>query len=186
MIAGPVAQTWPNVEDHTGQEIKREKVVAQTEVAPAGRAFGVGSILGAIQSASNMELGYAALRFTLGMNIFFHGAMRLITGLDAWAVKEEALFTTQPILPMWSVSAFLHVLPFVEVVLGILTFIGLYTRWALIAGSVMILLLVFGNDVRQDWNTVGNNMHYVIYYAVLIAALKYNAFALDTRKSPAA
>jgi thiosulfate dehydrogenase [quinone] large subunit len=96
---------------------------------------------------------------------------------------ESQLFVKQPLLPMWSVSLFLHVLPFVEVTLGILTFLGLFTRWALIAGSIMILLLVFGNDVRQDWNTVGNNMHYVLYYVGLIAALRYNAFALDTLKS---
>lgn len=156
--------------------------MAQTELAPAARTLGISSLLTAIHSAEDMQLGYSALRITLGMNIFFHGAMRLITGLDAWAVKEEALFTTQPLLPMWSVSAFLHVLPFVEVTLGVLTLIGLYTRWALIAGSIMILLLVFGNDVRQDWNTVGNNMHYVLYYALLIAGLRYNAFALDTRR----
>jgi thiosulfate dehydrogenase [quinone] large subunit len=71
----------------------------------------------------------------------------------------------------------------VEVTLGVLTFLGLFTRWALIAGSIMILLLVFGNDVRQDWNTVGNNMHYVLYYVGLIATLRYNAFALDTLKA---
>ena len=157
--------------------------MAQTEVAPAAtRMFGLSALVNAITSTGDLQLAYSAFRMTLGMNIFFHGAMRLITGLDAWATMESALFTKQPILPMWSVSVFLHVLPFVEVVLGTLTFLGLYTRWALIAGSVMMLILVFGNDVRQDWNTVGNNMHYVLYYAGLIAALKYNAFALDTRR----
>jgi uncharacterized membrane protein YphA (DoxX/SURF4 family) len=157
--------------------------MAQTEIAPpATRTLGVSALISAISSTGDLQLAYSAFRITLGMNIFFHGAMRLITGLDAWASMESALFLKQPILPMWSVSLFLHVLPFVEVVLGVLTLFGLYTRWALIAGSVMMLILVFGNDVRQDWNTVGNNMHYVLYYAGLIAALKYNAFALDTRR----
>jgi thiosulfate dehydrogenase [quinone] large subunit len=160
-----------------------EEIMAQTDVATSGKGIGLSSFLAAIQSAGDLQLAYSAFRITLGMNIFFHGAMRLFTGLDAWATMEAGLFTKQTLLPMWSVIAFLHVLPFVEVVLGILTFLGLFTRWALIAGSVMILLLVFGNDVRQDWNTVGNNMHYVLYYVGLIAALRYNAFALDTRKS---
>src|SRR5690348_10717324 len=156
--------------------------MAQVDVAPSAKPLGVGALISAVQSASDLQLAYSAFRITLGMNIFFHGAMRLITGLDAWANMESALFAKQPILPMWSVSLFLHVLPFVEVVLGALMFVGLYTRWALIAGSVMMLVLVFGNDTRQDWNTVGNNMVYVLYFAGLIAALKYNAFALDTRK----
>ena|SRR5579863_1032967 len=158
--------------------------MSQTHVAASGRGLGLSSFLTAIQSASDLQLAYSAFRITLGMNIFFHGAMRLITGLDAWATMEAGLFTKQTLLPMWSVAAFLHVLPFVEVMLGALTFLGFFTRWALVAGSVMMLLLVFGNDVRQDWNTAGNNMHYVLYYAGLIAALRYNAFALDTRKSP--
>jgi thiosulfate dehydrogenase [quinone] large subunit len=165
----------------------RSIVMAHTEVAPAAtKAFGWPALVSAITSTGDLQLAYSAFRITLGMNIFFHGAMRLITSLDAWATMESALFTKQPILPMWSVSLFLHVLPFVEVVLGALTFLGLYTRWALIAGSVMMLLLVFGNDVRQDWNTVGNNMHYVLYYVGLIAALKYNAFALDKRRGSGA
>ncbi len=157
--------------------------MAQVEIAPSAKPFGLTALIPAIASASDLQLAYSALRITLGMNIFFHGAMRLITGLDAWAATEAHLFDKQPLLPMWSVSLFLHVLPFVEVLLGALTFLGLFTRWALIAGSIMILLLVFGNDTRQDWNTVGNNMHYVIYYVGLIAALRYNAFALDTLKS---
>ena len=156
--------------------------MAQTDLAPSTKTFGLSALVNAITSAGDLQLAYAAFRITLGMNIFFHGAMRLITGLDAWATMEAGLFTKQPILPMWSVSLFLHVLPFVEVVLGVLTFAGFYTRWALIAGSVMMLILVFGNDVRQDWNTVGNNMHYVLYYVGLIAALKYNAFAVDNRR----
>jgi thiosulfate dehydrogenase (quinone) large subunit len=157
--------------------------MANTDIVAPGKGFGLSSVIAAVHSASDLQLAYSAFRITLGMNIFFHGAMRLITGLDAWATVEAGLFTKQPVLPMWSVVAFLHVLPFVEVVLGALTFLGLFTRWALIAGSIMILLLVFGNDVRQDWNTVGNNLHYVLYYVGLIAALRYNAFALDTRKS---
>ena len=156
--------------------------MASSEAAPVAKGSGILGLVGIVSSVGDLQLAYSIFRITLGMNIFFHGAMRLITGLDAWATKQGAVFENT-LLPMWSVSAFLHVLPFVEVVLGTLTFLGLYTRWALIAGSVMMLTLVFGNDMRQDWNTVGNNMHYVLYYAGLIAAYRYNEFALDNRRS---
>jgi len=145
--------------------------------APAGKR---GGILG---SVNDLQLAYFIFRFTLGVNIFFHGAMRLITGLDAWVMTQGAEFTDNPLLPMWSVDAFLYVLPFIEVVLGALTALGLYTRWALLGGSVMIFVLVFGNLTQQDWGTVGNNMHYVLYYALMIAGLRYNCFALDTRRA---
>jgi len=131
---------------------------------------------------NDLKLAYAIFRITLGVNIFFHGAMRLITGLDAWVTFQAEPFVGTP-LPEWSVHAFLTVLPFVEVFLGTFTTLGLYTRWALIGGSLMMFILVFGNLMRQDWGTVGNNMHYVLYYALMIAALRYNWFALDTRRS---
>jgi len=156
--------------------------MARTEIAPAAPA-GISKLVEAIQSLDNLQLAYTLFRITLGMNIFFHGAMRILTGLDAWVVMQAAVFIPpKSPLPVWSVHAFLYVLPFVEVVLGTLTALGLYTRWALIGGSVMMLILVFGNDMRQDWGTVGNNMHYVLYYAGLIATLRYIAFALDTKK----
>jgi thiosulfate dehydrogenase [quinone] large subunit len=158
--------------------------MARIDVASAAGSSGIARLIDAVQSMGNLELAYSLFRITLGMNIFFHGAMRIFTGLDAWVVMQAAAFIPpKSPLPVWSVHAFLYVLPFVEVVLGTLTLIGLYTRWALIGGSVMMLILVFGNDMRQDWGTVGNNMHYVLYYALMIAALKYNAFALDTRKA---
>jgi thiosulfate dehydrogenase [quinone] large subunit len=158
--------------------------MARSDVAPAAGSSGIARLVDAVQSMGDLQLAYSLFRITLGMNIFFHGAMRIYTGLDAWVVMQAAVFIPpKSPLPVWSVHAFLYVLPFVEVVLGTLTFLGLYTRWALIGGSVMMLILVFGNDMRQDWGTVGNNMHYVLYYVLMIAALKYNAFALDTRKA---
>src|SRR4051812_30913826 len=158
--------------------------MARSEVTPAAGSSGLARLIEAVQSVGDLQLAYSLFRITLGMNIFFHGAMRIYTGLDGWVLMQAAAFVPpKSPLPVWSVHAFLYVLPFVEVVLGTLTLIGLYTRWALFGGSVMMLILVFGNDMRQDWGTVGNNMHYVLYYVLLIAALRYNALAFDTRRS---
>jgi thiosulfate dehydrogenase (quinone) large subunit len=157
--------------------------MAQIEAASPATNAGIRGFVKEIQSVDELRLAYSIFRITLGVNIFFHGAMRLITGLEAWVTMQAKVFENNPILPMWSVQAFLFVLPFVEVFLGALTTLGLYTRWALLGGSAMMFVLVFGNLTRQDWGTVGNNMHYVLYYALMIAALRFNAYALDTRKS---
>ena len=135
---------------------------------------------------TDLELAYALFRITLGVNIFGHGFVRIvffgIGGLDTW-VNEQAAGFEGHLLPMWSVYAFLYVLPFIEVVLGALTALGLLTRAALVGGTLMMFALVFGNLARQAWNTVGNNMHYVLYYCLMIAAIRYNRLALDTRRS---
>lgn len=154
----------------------RSASMPELSAAAAGKREGI------LAGVSDLQLAYSIFRFTIGVDIFFHGTMRLITGLDAWATKQAEAFVNDPLLPMWSVLAFLFVLPFIEVVLGALTLLGLYTRWALLAGAALMFVLVFGNLTRQDWGTVGNNLHYVLYYVILIAAQKYNCFALDTRK----
>jgi thiosulfate dehydrogenase [quinone] large subunit len=135
---------------------------------------------------SDFQLAYALFRITIGVNIFGHGAMRIISDggayLGTWVVQQGAAFE-DTMLPMWSVHAFLYVLPFIEVLLGGLTALGLKTRLALVGSTVMMFVLVFGNLTRMAWETVGNNMHYVLYYCLMIAAIRFNCVALDTRRS---
>jgi len=152
----------------------------RTASMPALEAAGTRT--GLLAGVSDLELAYTFFRFSMGVVIFFHGAMRMITGVGPWVVKEMPLFVDNPLLPMWFVVGFLWVLPTIEVVLGTLTMIGLYTRWALISGAALMLILVFGNLTRQDWGTVGNELHYILYYTLMIAGMKYNRFALDRRK----
>jgi thiosulfate dehydrogenase [quinone] large subunit len=152
--------------------------------APGGIVATTQIHLGPLGSANPFQVGYALFRITLGVNIFFHGFMRLITDLGAWEASQAALFT-ETFLPMPLVHAFLYALPFIEVFLGIFTVLGLLTHWALIGGSLMMLILLFGNTARQEWGTAGNNMHYVLYYYVLIVRLGDNWLALDNRRANA-
>ena len=36
---------------------------------------------------TNMQIGYFFMRIMLGMNLFFHGFMRIVTGVSAWAAS---------------------------------------------------------------------------------------------------
>ena len=135
-----------------------------------------------ITGASSFEMAYALFRITMGVNIFFHGFMRVISDTGAWVDSQVALFTESFLPTLW-VTAFLWVLPFVEVVMGALLALGLYTYWTSVAGALMMLVLLFGNTTRQEWGTVGNNMHYTLYFCVLVAAHPYDWLALDKRRS---
>ncbi|MGH9648046.1 MAG: hypothetical protein ACRD4E_14645 [Bryobacteraceae bacterium] len=46
---------------------------------------------------------------------------------------------------------FAAVLPWCEAIVGALVLIGLFTRMALIAGSVLMTALMFGVCLAQDW-----------------------------------
>ena len=128
------------------------------------------------------QMAYALFRITLGVNIFFHGFMRIISDTGAWVASQAALFT-ESFLPESWVIAFLYVLPFVEVILGGLLAIGYFTYWVSVGGALMMLVLLFGNTTRQAWATAGNNMHYTLYFCILVAANSYDWLALDNRRN---
>ncbi len=126
------------------------------------------------------QLAYAIFRLTLGINILVHGAGRIFgPGADAFATTTAAEFT-KTALPAGLVHAFLFVLPFAELTLGVLTTLGLWTRWALTLGGLMITTLVFGTAMRSDWNTVGVQMIYAIAYYLLLVNRSYDRFSVDT------
>jgi thiosulfate dehydrogenase [quinone] large subunit len=129
----------------------------------------------------NQQIAYALFRLTLGLDIFMHGAMRFVTGVGTWEANQAKLFEGT-ILPMALVHGFLLTLPALEVIIGGLTIIGLYTRFALVAGAVMIFALVFGTGMRQDWTTVGSQMLYAAYYYLMLARFDDNWLALDCRR----
>jgi len=82
-------------------------------------------------------------------------------------------------LPGWFVYAFGLVLPSLEALIGISLIIGLLTKWALFAGSLLMSILIFGTCLRSDWATVGVQMIYVIAYFLALLFLEYNQYSLD-------
>ena len=136
-----------------------------------------------IVEASRFQMAYALFRITLGVNMFFHGFMRIISDTGAWVDSQVALFTDSFLPTLWG-TAFLWVLPFFEVVFGALLTFGLFTYWMSVTGALMMFVLIFGNTTRQAWGVVGNNMHYTVYFCILIAAHPYDWLALDNRRSP--
>jgi thiosulfate dehydrogenase [quinone] large subunit len=133
-------------------------------------------------SPSNLQIGYFLFRLTIGVNMFFHGFMRPFTGLSAWEQPLAATFV-DTYLPMPLVHAVLYVIPFYEIILGALLVLGLFTRLATIAGAVMMLGLLYGNTAKQDWGTVGNNMHYTLYFTGMLAFHRFDWLALDNRRA---
>jgi thiosulfate dehydrogenase [quinone] large subunit len=125
------------------------------------------------------QLAYAVFRLTLGINILVHGAGRIFgPGAEAFA-STTALEFSKTALPAGMVHTFLLVVPFAELVLGVLTTLGLLTRWALTLGGLLIAALVFGTAMRSDWNTVGVQMIYAVTYYFLLAHRASNRFSLD-------
>ena len=130
-------------------------------------------------AALDPQLAYLVFRLTLGINILVHGAGRIFgPGAEAFATTTAAEFT-KTALPLGLVHAFLVVVPFAELVLGALTTLGLFTRWVLTLGGLLIAAFVFGTAMRSDWTTVGVQMIYAITYYLLLLNRAHNRFSLD-------
>jgi len=128
--------------------------------------------------AWNVVWSYAVLRFTLGTTFLFHGVTRFVSGWSAFADQMVQNFHNT-FLPELMVRPFALSVPPVEAVLGTLLCLGVCTRWALIAGGLWMIALVFGTTIRQDYSTVAIQLLYALLFFVLQVWESYNRISLD-------
>jgi thiosulfate dehydrogenase [quinone] large subunit len=128
--------------------------------------------------SSDQRLAYVLLRLVVGANLMMHGISRMIAGPGEFAAKLVMQFAHSP-LPAWSVWAFGLVLPAIEAGLGLLLLIGLRTRAALIAATLLIMVLTFGSSLLQDWSAAGIQLTYAAIYAALLFLHRYNNWSVD-------
>ena len=127
---------------------------------------------------SDLALGYLVLRLTIGMNIMMHGLARLVSGEDKFVAGLTHTFQSSP-LPHALVWGFGTVLPWIEAAIGILVLTGLFTRFALTAGGLLMTLFTFGVGTIQNWEAAGLQLSYALVFALLLAAVAANGYSLD-------
>ena len=130
------------------------------------------------QVQHDRALGYLLLRAGLGLNIFIHGATRLLAGPHKFAATLVPMFANTP-LPAPSVVAFAYALPWLEAVIGLFVLFGIVTRNALLAGGLLMLALTFGSTLRQDWESAGLQLTYLLIYSALLAFRSHNTMSID-------
>jgi thiosulfate dehydrogenase (quinone) large subunit len=123
-------------------------------------------------------IGYSLLRATLGLNIFIHGVSRVLAGTGNFAASLVGMFHAT-LLPPVLVRTFGHTLPWMEATVGLLVLLGLWTRYALAGGALLIFVLTFGTTLRQDWETAGLQLTYALIFSALLAFRDCNTLALD-------
>ena len=128
--------------------------------------------------SDDQRLAYALLRIVVGLNLLMHGISRMLIGPGVFASKLVGQFAHAP-LPGWSIWSFGMVLPAMEALLGFLLLIGLRTRAALVAGSLLIMVLTFGSGLVQDWSAAAIQLTYALVYSVLLFLLRYNGWSVD-------
>lgn len=122
-------------------------------------------------------LVFLLLRLSIGISMFGHGLVRLpkLNAFSQWMVGSFA----KSMLPAELVRPFSMVLPFAELVIGFLLLVGLFTEPALISGAVLVLLLLFGTAMVENWEAVPSQLIHLIFFTVLLQFISSNSWSLD-------
>ncbi|WP_439585249.1 DoxX family membrane protein [Dyadobacter bucti] len=118
-------------------------------------------------------------RLAAGMSMFGHGFVRLpkLHGFSNWMVGQFQ----KSMLPDAIVVPFSYFLPLAELLVGVLLLIGLFTRQALIAGGFVMIALIFGSSMIEEWGAIPSQLIHTAFFAVLLCFVNdSNSLAVDT------
>jgi len=133
----------------------------------------------ATSRSSDAVIAYTILRVSFGANIMLHGVSRIVMGHAAFLAYLTHYFEKAPYFGAGMLSIFATVQPWVETILGLLLVIGLATRFSLVAGGLVILCLVIGTNLAQDWLVSGLQLIYAFLYYYLLVHLNQNRYSID-------
>ena len=126
---------------------------------------------------TTIQLAYLILRLTMGVNMFTHGVARLLDleKFNMWMIGQFS----DTILPEFLVSLSSYMIPFAELIIGVLLILGLFTSRALLLGALLITILVFGSGLQENWNVMSSQMIYAVFFFILSYLIELNRFSLD-------
>jgi len=122
-------------------------------------------------------LAHGLARVALGLNVAMHGYTRSpnLAGFANGMVKQfAATLLPSPLVYVTGCGIAIG-----EAVIGTLLVLGLLCRPALVLGTLLMLLLIFGSTLIQQWDIVSVQMIDVAFYTGLLATVRYDRFSLD-------
>ncbi|OZI08307.1 DoxX family protein [Siphonobacter sp. BAB-5385] len=128
----------------------------------------------------NQTLAFILARLALAMSMLGHGLVRIpkLNGFSAWMLGKFK----DSMLPEVLVLPFSYALPVAELLVGVLLLIGWMTRQALVAGAVVMILLIFGSSMIEDWGAIPSQLIHAAYCCILLVFVDtHNAYAVDKR-----
>ncbi|KIO77021.1 DoxX family protein [Pedobacter lusitanus] len=124
-----------------------------------------------------INITYLLARLPIGMSMLGHGLVRLpkLAAFSEWMVSSFS----KSVLPGLLVLPFSYLLPVLEMITGLLLLSGLFTRFAVLLGSAIMLALVFGSCMIEQWENVFIQVLYGAYFSLLYRYLNFNSLSAD-------
>jgi thiosulfate dehydrogenase [quinone] large subunit len=121
---------------------------------------------------------YLMARLPIAVSALGHGIDR-IPKIQVFSDHLVDQFS-KSILPLKLVGAFGTALPFIELGIGALLILGLFTRFACVIGVITMLALIFGSCLLEQWDNVLSQMLYSLYFVMLYYYAFYNRYSFDS------
>jgi thiosulfate dehydrogenase [quinone] large subunit len=122
--------------------------------------------------------GYLILRVALGAIFLFYGISKFQSGAGSTVDMMTRQFD-RTFLPAFFVKGFGAALPAIEVAVGLLLLLGLFTRFALAVAGAVVVILTAGLALLGSAPTVATNLLFLLTIYVLLANEEQNAVSLD-------
>lgn len=120
---------------------------------------------------------YLIVRLAIGLSMFGHGLVRL-PKLRAFSEGMLKNFENS-MLPEILTLPFSYVLPVAELIIGLLLMLGWFTRLSAIAGAAVMLSLIFGSSLVENWNAIPIQLIHIAFFAYVIQHMESNTYAID-------
>ncbi len=120
---------------------------------------------------------YLIARLAIGATIFGHGLVRL-PKLGEFARGTAESFE-KSILPAAVVLPFGYLIAIAEFIIGLLLLIGLFTRQASFAGGILMILLIAGTSLIENWGAIPSQLLHTSFFILLLQFGESNSWAID-------
>ena len=120
---------------------------------------------------------YLIARLAIGATIFGHGLVRL-PKLGEFARGTAESFE-KSVLPAALVLPFGYLIAVSEFIIGLLVLAGLFTRQASVAGGLLMILLIAGTSLIENWGAIPSQLLHTLFFILLIEYEEANSWAAD-------
>ena len=128
------------------------------------------------QPGFDVALAHCFARVALGLCIALHGYSRLpnLVGFANGMVKQfAATFLPSPLVYVTGFGIAIG-----EAIIGTLLIFGIFLRPTLVVGTLLMLQLIFGTTLIQQWEIVSIQLIYVAFYVGLLATVRHDRFSI--------
>ena len=120
------------------------------------------------------------LRLALGGMLLLYGIAKFKMGIATFAAESSVMFG-ETIIPVALAKGFLSATPVIEVVLGALILLGLYTRHAALLAAFLFAIFIVGltSTGSSNFITMMSANFIYIFAAFILAHMHHSKWSLD-------